>query len=217
MRIPKRLFARSFHHAALCSDSVHFAQRLLLYNNDSAHSSVYRTVKWSLTHCRQFINRTLVPLNLKLETRRAGKEEQRLTALRSAGYFSQPAFPIPRAVSDAPITALAELTSKYRIDLDRLNTANGNSNIFSADNGFFFPPDSDVLYMLVREFAPAKIIEVGSGNSTHVIRHAISDGHLETHLISIDPEPRQLILPGLCTRYDKNALSTWNHNTWRRA
>jgi hypothetical protein len=40
---------------------------------------------------------------------------------------------------------------------------------------------------------PARIIEVGSGDSTFLFREAISDGAMDTELVSIDPFPRRAV------------------------
>ena len=44
--------------------------------------------------------------------------------------------------------------------------------------------------MVVRRAQPARIIEVGAGNSTQFLARAIRDGNLPTRLTSIDPQPR---------------------------
>jgi hypothetical protein len=50
--------------------------------------------------------------------------------------------------------------------------------------------DAEVLYAVLRHHRPRRIIEVGSGNSTRLMRQAIKDGGLHTHLTCIDPHPR---------------------------
>lgn len=50
--------------------------------------------------------------------------------------------------------------------------------------------DAAMAYTLVREMAPARIIEVGSGHSTRFFARAIADGGLATQLSAIDPAPR---------------------------
>lgn len=58
------------------------------------------------------------------------------------------------------------------------------------DNFFFPPMDSISLYCMLAVNKPAKFIEIGSGFSTKFARKAIQDCHLNTELISIDPQPR---------------------------
>ncbi len=50
--------------------------------------------------------------------------------------------------------------------------------------------DAAMAYTLVRELAPKRIIEVGSGHSTRFFARAIADGGLRTELTAIDPAPR---------------------------
>lgn len=54
-----------------------------------------------------------------------------------------------------------------------------------AHNDFFSFIDSLLLYSFIKHFEPQKIIEVGCGNSTRIIRQIF-----EGHLTCIDPEPR---------------------------
>ena len=58
------------------------------------------------------------------------------------------------------------------------------------NNGFFTGMDARIAYAFARLRSPGRIVEIGSGNSTRFFRKAITDGELQTHLISIDPSPR---------------------------
>ena len=64
---------------------------------------------------------------------------------------------------------------------------------YSFSNDYFTSPDAEVAYALIRLLHPKRIIEVGSGNSTHLFREAITDGELSTKLVSVDPSPRREI------------------------
>lgn len=77
-----------------------------------------------------------------------------------------------------------------------------------VDDGTAEPPlvqqwlpggDILVLYGLVRELAPARFVEIGSGNSTKVVARARRDGALATTITSIDPQPRAEV-DALCDR-----------------
>ena len=61
---------------------------------------------------------------------------------------------------------------------------------FDARNTFYSTPDAEILYLMVRTLMPKRIIEVGSGNSTRIIRQAIEDGRMSVDHVAIDPEPR---------------------------
>ncbi|MFT5981477.1 MAG: hypothetical protein ACI898_002257, partial [Flavobacteriales bacterium] len=63
-----------------------------------------------------------------------------------------------------------------------------------AWNNKFLPGlDIIALYSLIRKLNPSKYIEIGSGNSTKVVRKAIQDGNLKTEITSVDPYPRASI------------------------
>lgn len=65
--------------------------------------------------------------------------------------------------------------------------------------------DGAAAYGLVRELAPARIIEIGSGHSTRFMARAIRDGDLPTRFTSIDPVPRRSI-DHLCTEVVRATL-----------
>ncbi|MGW5774891.1 class I SAM-dependent methyltransferase [Streptomyces sp. NPDC003863] len=57
-------------------------------------------------------------------------------------------------------------------------------------NTWLPPLDALSLYGMLAAHAPARYLEVGSGNSTKFARRAVSDLGLDTRIISIDPQPR---------------------------
>ncbi len=72
-------------------------------------------------------------------------------------------------------------------------------------NGWLPGLDTAALYAFVRDRNPARYVEVGSGNSTRVVRRAIDDGGLRTRILSIDPEPRA-ICDALCDEVIRQPL-----------
>jgi hypothetical protein len=58
------------------------------------------------------------------------------------------------------------------------------------DNGFFPGLDIVALYTILDIYKPETYLEVGSGNSTKVVRKSISDHRLKTKIVSVDPYPR---------------------------
>ena len=56
--------------------------------------------------------------------------------------------------------------------------------------GWFPRLDAAAAYALVRDRAPARIVEVGSGHSTRFMARAVADGTLPTRIVAIDPAPR---------------------------
>ncbi len=83
-----------------------------------------------------------------------------------------------------------------------------------ADTGFFWKNtqfssiDALAYYALIRSRRPRRIIEIGSGFSTHVAHRAISEMDAGQRLICIDPDPRTEIetLDGI--EFRRRALQT---------
>lgn len=143
------------------------------------------------TRLRTLLNAAIGPFGFKLETRRADEiEVERLRRLEQTGYFSKPAFPVPPVVRDSDWRKVIDALTKFQLERGRLESAHLNDVGFSNNNPFFHPPDSDVLYVMMREYQPSRVIEIGSGNSTRIMRQAIRDGGLSTKVVSIDPLPR---------------------------
>ncbi|MCD4698782.1 MAG: class I SAM-dependent methyltransferase [Bacteroidales bacterium] len=61
------------------------------------------------------------------------------------------------------------------------------------NNGFLPGLDIIGIYGMVARFHPKVYLEIGSGNSTKVVRKTISDQQLDTQITSIDPFPRASI------------------------
>lgn len=53
--------------------------------------------------------------------------------------------------------------------------------------------DGAIAYTMVRKLRPSQILEIGSGNSTHFLARALSDGKIDGQLTCIDPAPRRPI------------------------
>src|SRR5437868_2464012 len=69
-------------------------------------------------------------------------------------------------------------------------TADSAGDGYFLKNGWFESVDAEILYAVIRHFRPRRIIEVGCGYSTRLMRRAITDGQLQTRLTCIDPYPR---------------------------
>lgn len=65
-----------------------------------------------------------------------------------------------------------------------------NEDLPAWNNEFLPGLDIISLYGLISIEKPNKYIEIGSGNSTKVVRKAILDQNLQTHITSVDPYPR---------------------------
>lgn len=82
---------------------------------------------------------------------------------------------------------LASMT-RYAADFERIGSAAPPQPRWRQS---WFPRlDAAAAYSLVRELAPKRIIEVGSGHSTRFVARAIADGGLDTAVTAIDPAPR---------------------------
>lgn len=87
------------------------------------------------------------------------------------------------------------LLEKYGLELN-------NEEIFSAfgyseGSSALIGGDAEVLYAMVREKRPARIIEIGSGGSTKIIAAALKMNFIEnsqkSQLISIEPYPKDFL------------------------
>lgn len=72
---------------------------------------------------------------------------------------------------------------------------------------FISPLDGAAIHTLVAAHAPARIIEIGSGNSTHFMARAVADLGLETRIRCIDPAPRVEVAK-LDVELDRRVLDT---------
>ena len=144
------------------------------------------------TVSKTYLNRLLGKVNLRLDTLTAERTERhRLESLCAANSFDEPAFPVPESFGRSGAARILEGVVKYRDELARLADPSANAVGYSFDNEYFSSPDADVLYTVVREFRPRRVVEVGSGHSTKICRQAAADASLETRITSIDPFPRQ--------------------------
>lgn len=139
------------------------------------------------------INKCLALANLRVETKTAERAEmERLVRLDRAGHFREQVFSVLTQITDCDANPVLKAVEKYEDQTGRFARASAVGG-FSFSNDYFTSPDAEVAYALIRLLEPAQIIEVGSGNSTHLFREAITDGQLGTKLTSIDPSPRREI------------------------
>jgi predicted O-methyltransferase YrrM len=69
----------------------------------------------------------------------------------------------------------------------------GTPGTYDPGNDQFPPHDAAVLYAMVRQLRPRRIVEVGCGWSTTVTVAAVRDGALDTLLTCIEPYPRPFL------------------------
>ena len=139
------------------------------------------------------LNEWLAHLNLKIETRTADRAEMaRLLNLDQAGHFRSQIFPVLPQIARCDPNPLFEVLDKHQPQTRRFAQPRADG-IYSFSNDYFTSPDAEVAYALVRFLRPKRIVEIGSGNSTYLFREAITDGSLNTKLVSIDPSPRRQV------------------------
>lgn len=137
------------------------------------------------------MNKLLNKANLRLETLTLDRlEEQRLRAVDSSGWFNQPVYPVPPAFLQSSHQFLLDELPKHRNRFDTFLRADANEVGFDFANGFYTSPDAEILYAMVQARRPRRIVELGCGNSTKLIRQAIKDGAFACEHVAIDPQPR---------------------------
>jgi hypothetical protein len=142
------------------------------------------------TNIKNTINAIIRSTNIKIDTLTAQKiESDRILRQKHNGQFNRPVFPLLTGITEYDCSYLAEMYGACRTDIDRLMTGAPPARL-DRNNPFYSTPDAEILYLMVRCLAPKRIIEVGSGNSTRIIRQAIADGNLDVHHVAIDPAPR---------------------------
>src|SRR5579883_818038 len=80
---------------------------------------------------------------------------------------------------------------KYSQELADLSAPSSDPMAFRLKNGSFESGDAEFLYQLVRLKRPRRIFEIGSGNSTRLVRRAlaknIEEDHVECRHVCIEP------------------------------
>ena len=144
-----------------------------------------------LNGAKEIANSFLRMGNMRIETLTAERAEMsRLRKLVERGHFERPIFPILSQFAECdPSRILQQIKSDETRFAAILESSEPNG--FNLDNEYYTTPDAEVLYSIVQLYRPQRIVEIGSGHSTHLFRCAIRDTQLATRLVSIDPEPRR--------------------------
>ena len=139
------------------------------------------------------LNTMLGPLNIVIDSRSTERAEAaRLAALEAAGHFTRPVFPLLPQFGRCDPAPLLATVERYR-DATARFLAPATAEEYGFDNAYFGSADAEVAYAIVRDNKPKTIVEIGSGNSTLLLRAAITDENLRARLVSIDPSPRRSI------------------------
>ncbi len=104
-------------------------------------------------------------------------------------------YPALEHLFEQGLESLRELAARLTpyFDLKDVTDERVNDHAPYWRNPYFAPMDGRVLYAMTRLFKPQRVIEIGSGNSTKFLKKAVTEGHLNTKISSIDPSPRTSI------------------------
>ncbi len=102
---------------------------------------------------------------------------------------------------DASVERLKSLMPPYRAECEALRKeGNPPQGVYTLDNQAYGRGDADVLYSMIRDKKPGKIIEIGSGYSTLLMCQAIRANRQETptydcEFVAIEPYPPAYLSP----------------------
>jgi hypothetical protein len=114
--------------------------------------------------------------------------------------------PRPRwGYSRPPIRKLEQLFAASAPDLRSLLDYLATLPKYTPPVGAFVPFDGYALYGMIKKFRPKRYVEIGSGVTTRIARHAIDEDRIGTRIISIDPEPRADV-EGICDEVIRQGL-----------
>ncbi|SDD78055.1 class I SAM-dependent methyltransferase [Ruegeria marina] len=117
-------------------------------------------------------------------------EQQRLRDFETRGGLDDIAYALSPGMEGFDISELAQEYTTHAGALAVLHDPARNRTGYRGNNGYYDTPDAEALYLMVRRYRPARVIEVGCGNSTRITRQAVFDGKLDTTITAIDPWPR---------------------------
>jgi predicted O-methyltransferase YrrM len=144
------------------------------------------------TQIKSGLNLCLNTAGLQISTTKADRNEQaRLKKLVERGHWDRAPFSEGlRLDAERHMALLNAICGPWRSELAALPISELADGGYCRNNGWFESVDADVLYGVVRHFAPSQVIEIGSGYSSRLTARAIRDGQLQTKLICVDPCPR---------------------------
>jgi predicted O-methyltransferase YrrM len=142
------------------------------------------------TTLKQLANDLLKRINVRIDSCTAERAEMaRLAGLVAKQHFERPIFPVLPQFEQCDVSRILQTVIDQRSQFAKL-VGKDDGVGFSLRNEYYASPDAEILYAMVHLYRPARIIEIGSGNSTRLFRVAIRDAQLTTRLTSIDPHPR---------------------------
>lgn len=111
------------------------------------------------------------------------------------------------------IELLENFSTKYKQEYDKFpKNRTDTPSQYYVNNRYFGSVDGEILYCIIRNSKPKKIIEIGSGNSTYLSAQAImknlDEDNYQCTLTSIEPYPNETLkagFPGLSKLINKQA------------
>ncbi len=99
---------------------------------------------------------------------------------------------------DYQVSFLKNVCPIYKEEYDKFGLHQGTDDFpYYVYNGSFGEIDGDILYCMVRNFKPQKVVEVGSGWSTLLSGHALKKNGMESgksyEFTAIEPFPRRVL------------------------
>lgn len=150
------------------------------------------------TRVKLRLNALLKPLGLEMQTTlRQRRESARIRKLQDRGHWTVARYTEGLTLNvQSYLNFLSNTCDPYKTDFRAFpQNANGNPTEFYRDNSWFGSVDAELLYSFVRYHKPRRVVEVGSGFSTRLIRKAVKDGNLSTQVTSVDPHPNTEVRP----------------------
>jgi hypothetical protein len=94
--------------------------------------------------------------------------------------------------------------SRYKAEYDQFPASRQGAQEpfkYTFDNPFFGPVDGEMLYCMIRDFKPTRILEIGSGYSTYLAAQAVRKNAEEDpihacELTTVDPFPNKVVKAG---------------------
>ncbi|MGH9738669.1 MAG: class I SAM-dependent methyltransferase [Candidatus Acidiferrales bacterium] len=102
------------------------------------------------------------------------------------------------------LVLLATLARRFRKEYEAFPARKPEGSApytYYSSNGYFDDVDGYVLYSMVRNFRPRRVIEIGSGNTTYLFAQAIAqnrkdDRRYRCDLTAIEPYPNEVLKAG---------------------
>jgi hypothetical protein len=196
--------------------------------------NIYRSIKGFLVKIEVIVERFLAKIIAMILPVRLMRSKQLFDIWEKRGYHVTPVHfyePIPDTrelpgdlwtrqsellgiqINDQNILdRLLHFMNQYRQEYTAFPTNQTDiPHQFYINNGAFVSVDAEILYCIIRDFKPRRVIEIGSGNTTYLAAQAMETNRKEDplhncHLTAIEPYPVSVLkqgFPGLTRLVEK--------------